>query len=95
MLGNGGTETGPTRGYVSAYDSDNGDLAWRFYIVPGNPKDGFENSAMEMAAETLKVISRTGAVLYEHILIYDALYGETRKISIQKRSDCPVCGKAS
>ena len=48
-----------------------------------------------MAVETLKVISRTGDVLYTHMMIYDALYGETRKIAIQKRSDCPVCGKAS
>ena len=54
LLGNGGTETGPTRGYVSAYDTETGDLAWRFYIVPGNPEDGFENPAMEMAAKTWK-----------------------------------------
>jgi len=52
LIGNGGTESGPTRGYVSAYDSDTGELAWRFYIVPGNPADGFENDAMKMAAET-------------------------------------------
>jgi quinohemoprotein ethanol dehydrogenase len=52
IIGNGGTENGPTRGYVSAYDADNGSLAWRFYIVPGNPADGFENDAMKMAAKT-------------------------------------------
>jgi quinohemoprotein ethanol dehydrogenase len=52
LIGNGGTEGGATRGYVTAYDANTGDLAWRFYIVPGNPADGFENPAMEMAAKT-------------------------------------------
>jgi PQQ-dependent dehydrogenase (methanol/ethanol family) len=51
IIGNGGGELG-VRGYVSAYDSETGELAWRFYTVPGNPADGFESSAMEMAAET-------------------------------------------
>ena len=52
LIGNGGTEHGPTRGYVTAYDAETGEQAWRFYIVPGNPADGFENEAMRMAAET-------------------------------------------
>ena len=52
LIGNGGTENGPTRGWVAAYDADTGAEAWRFYIVPGNPADGFENEAMKMAAET-------------------------------------------
>ena len=51
VIGHGGAEYG-TRGYVSAYDADNGEQLWRFYTVPGNPADGFESSAMEMAAET-------------------------------------------
>ena len=52
LIGNGGTENGPTRGWVTAYDADTGEEAWKFYIVPGNPADGFENEAMEMAAKT-------------------------------------------
>jgi quinohemoprotein ethanol dehydrogenase len=52
LIGNGGTEHGPSRGYVTAYDAETGKQAWRFYIVPGNPADGFENAAMEMAAKT-------------------------------------------
>lgn len=51
VIGNGGAEMG-VRGYVSAYDADSGELAWRFYTVPGNPADGFENKAMETAAKT-------------------------------------------
>ncbi|MCA6078747.1 PQQ-dependent dehydrogenase, methanol/ethanol family [Fulvivirga sedimenti] len=52
LIGNGGTENGPTRGWVTAYDADTGEEAWKFYMVPGNPADGFENEAMEMAAKT-------------------------------------------
>ncbi len=52
LIGNGGTEAGPSRGYVTAYDAETGAQAWRFWIVPGNPADGFENEAMAMAAET-------------------------------------------
>lgn len=40
------------RGYVSAYAADTGKMVWRFYTVPGNPADGFENAAMQKAAET-------------------------------------------
>jgi quinohemoprotein ethanol dehydrogenase len=52
VIGNGGTENGPSRGWVTAYDANTGKEAWKFYIVPGNPADGFENKAMEMAAKT-------------------------------------------
>lgn len=51
VIGNGGAEMG-VRGYVTAYDAESGEMAWRFYTVPGNPADGFENDAMEMAAKT-------------------------------------------
>jgi quinohemoprotein ethanol dehydrogenase len=40
------------RGYFSAYDADSGKLVWRFYTVPGNPRDGFESPEMELAAKT-------------------------------------------
>lgn len=52
LIGNGGTEMGPTRGYVTAYDAATGAQVWRFFIVPGNPADGFESEAMAMAAKT-------------------------------------------
>ena len=45
-----------------------------------------------MAAETLKMITGAGDVLCHEMLIYDALYGETRKIKLLKRDECPVCG---
>lgn len=51
FIGNAGAEYG-VRGYVSAYDSGTGKLAWRFYTVPGDPAKGFESPAMERAAKT-------------------------------------------
>ncbi len=51
VIGNGGAEYG-VRGYVTAYDIDTGKQVWRFYLVPGNPKDGFEDKAQAMAAKT-------------------------------------------
>tara|TARA_R110001592_G_scaffold337300_1_gene623686 strand:+ start:299955 stop:302114 length:2160 start_codon:yes stop_codon:yes gene_type:complete len=51
LIGNGGAEFG-VRGYISAYDVNSGDMQWRFYTIPGNPEDGFENDAMKRAAET-------------------------------------------
>ncbi len=51
VIGNGGAEHG-VRGYISAYDAQTGNLAWRFFTVPGNPADGFEHPELEMAAAT-------------------------------------------
>jgi PQQ-dependent dehydrogenase (methanol/ethanol family) len=53
IIGNSGAEFG-VRGYVSAYDAETGELAWRWHTVPGNPASGFENEAMRRAAETWK-----------------------------------------
>ena len=53
LIGNGGAELG-VRGYVSAYDSGNGNLLWRFYTVPGDPKVGFENETVARIATTWK-----------------------------------------
>ncbi|MFK7896281.1 MAG: PQQ-dependent dehydrogenase, methanol/ethanol family [Myxococcota bacterium] len=52
IMGFGGAEFTGTRGYVSAYDAETGELAWRFYTVPGNPDEGFETEQMRQAAET-------------------------------------------
>ncbi|MDZ7689793.1 MAG: PQQ-dependent dehydrogenase, methanol/ethanol family [Balneolaceae bacterium] len=51
IIGNGGAEYG-VRGYVSAYDAENGNLVWRTYTVPGNPSEPFESEAMEEAVKT-------------------------------------------
>jgi len=51
VIGNGGAEYG-VRGYVTAYDVEDGEQLWRTFTVPGNPADGFESEAMARAAET-------------------------------------------
>jgi quinohemoprotein ethanol dehydrogenase len=51
LIGNGGAEYG-VRGYVSAYDAATGELAWRFYTVPGDPSKPFEHPELEHAATT-------------------------------------------
>jgi len=51
IIGNGGAEF-PVRGFISAYDAESGELAWRFYTVPGDPSLPFENEAMRHAATT-------------------------------------------
>ena len=51
MIGNGGAEYG-VRGYISAYDTNTGELVWRFYTIPGDPSEPFEQPELEKAAET-------------------------------------------
>jgi hypothetical protein len=45
-----------------------------------------------MAAEALKLLSDAGTALRGDMLIYDALYGETRKLKMTARTDCAICG---
>ncbi|MGB7317204.1 MAG: molybdopterin-synthase adenylyltransferase MoeB [Planktotalea sp.] len=45
-----------------------------------------------MAQEAIKLITGAGTVLRGEMLIYDALFGETRKLSLKPRPDCPICG---
>ena len=52
FIGNGSSESGRRRGYVTAYDAETGELDWRFYLVPGDPSQPFEHPAMELAAKT-------------------------------------------
>ncbi|HTC89186.1 MAG TPA: PQQ-dependent dehydrogenase, methanol/ethanol family [Bryobacteraceae bacterium] len=42
----------PIRGFFDAYDVATGHRAWRFYTVPGNPANPYENEAMRKAAKT-------------------------------------------
>jgi alcohol dehydrogenase (cytochrome c)/quinohemoprotein ethanol dehydrogenase len=51
IIGNGGAEFG-VRGFVAAYDADDGEQLWKFYTVPegGDPKDA--PAYLQKAAET-------------------------------------------
>ena len=51
-IGNGGADMGGVRGYVSAYNTSDGSLEWRFFTVPGDPSLPFEHPELEMAAKT-------------------------------------------
>ena len=51
VIGNGGAEYG-VRGYVTAYDAETGNQAWRWFTVPGDPAKPFEDESMAAAAKT-------------------------------------------
>ncbi|SDJ04717.1 HesA/MoeB/ThiF family protein [Aliiruegeria lutimaris] len=44
-----------------------------------------------MAVEAVKVLSGAGEPLRGRMLIYDALYAETRQFMLSQRPDCPIC----
>lgn len=52
FTGNSCMDSGKVRGYVTAYDVNTGREKWRWFTVPGDPSEGYENEAMEMAAKT-------------------------------------------
>lgn len=47
-----------------------------------------------MAVEAVKELTEAGAGLVGRLVIYDALWGETRTMTVAPRADCPVCGGA-
>ena len=62
FLGNAGSESEEgDRGYVSAYDANDGSLLWRFYIVPSDDPAENNTAALKMAAKTW-----TGETLAKH-----------------------------
>ena len=51
VIGNSGADIG-VRGYVSAYDPENGKRVWRFFVVPEGPNDAPENEDVAAALKT-------------------------------------------
>lgn len=51
IIGNAGAEF-DARGYITAYDTATGDQRWRFFTVPGDPREGFEHPELKVAAST-------------------------------------------
>ncbi|MBU6267274.1 MAG: PQQ-binding-like beta-propeller repeat protein [Sphingomonadales bacterium] len=76
VIGFGGGDYSAVRGYVTGYDLKTGKKLWRFYTVPGNPANGFEDKAQEQAAKTWNgdwwKFGGGGAVW--HAMTYDAKY---------------------
>ena len=46
-----------------------------------------------MAVEAIKLLAGAGEPLLGRMMIYDALYGESRIIKLGRRPECPICGK--
>ena len=51
FIGEAGSEF-EQRGYLAAYDADNGKELWRWWVVPGDPSKPFEQPELAMAAKT-------------------------------------------
>ncbi|WP_370399118.1 HesA/MoeB/ThiF family protein [Sulfitobacter sp. JB4-11] len=48
-----------------------------------------------MAVEAVKLITGAGTAARGQMLIYDALHGENRQITLAPRKGCPICGSNS
>lgn len=93
-------------GQISVFDPARGTPCYQC-IFPQAPAPGLAPSCAEagvigplpgvigsmMAVEAIKVIAQAGAPLYGEMLIYDALYGESRKMVLKPRPDCPICAR--
>lgn len=92
-------------GQVSVFDPAQGAPCYRC-IFPEAPAAGLAPSCAEagvlspltgvvgsmMAVEAIKAITGAGEGLKGRMMIYDALYGETRIIRLARRADCETCG---
>ncbi len=48
-----------------------------------------------MAGEAIKFVTGAGQTLQGSLLIYDALWGESRKLRVERDPSCKVCGRES
>ncbi len=92
-------------GQLSVFDPTNGAPCYQC-IFPQAPAPHLAPSCAEagvigplpgvigsmMAVEAVKVVTGAGTALRGQMVIYDALYGESRTIGVARRNDCPVCG---
>lgn len=76
-------------------------------IFPQKPAEGMAPTCAEagvfaplpgvigamMAGEAIKFVIKSTQPMIGEMLIYDALYGESRKFTIKQRPDCPICGQ--
>ncbi|CAN7586712.1 PQQ-dependent dehydrogenase, methanol/ethanol family [Phenylobacterium sp. LjRoot219] len=54
IIGHGGADISPARGYVTAYDAMTGKQLWRFYTVPGDPSKPATSKAEQIMRPTWK-----------------------------------------
>lgn len=93
-------------GQLSLYDPARGAPCYAC-VFPQAPAPGLAPSCAEagvvgalpgvvgsmMAAEAIKAITGAGASARGRLMIYDALWGESRQIAVKRRADCAVCGQ--
>ena len=91
-------------GQLSVFDPKSGTPCYKC-IFPGAPAPELAPSCADagvigplpgvigamMAQEAIKLITGAGSVLRSEMLIYDGLYGETRKMTLKPRAYCPIC----
>ncbi|MCW1954431.1 MAG: HesA/MoeB/ThiF family protein [Roseobacter sp.] len=91
-------------GQLSVFDPARGGPCYQC-IFPQAPAEGLAPSCSEagvvaplpgiigsmMALETVKLITGAGHILRGEMLIYDGLYGESRKIKLAPRDGCLLC----
>lgn len=91
-------------GQISVYDPANNAPCYAC-IFPKAPAAGLVPSCAEagvigplpgaigsiMAVEAVKLITGAGDPLRGRLMIYDALYADTRTIGLKRRDDCAVC----
>lgn len=91
-------------GQISLYDPARGGPCFQC-VFPERPAAGLVPTCAEagvvaplpgvfgamMALEAIKALTGAGDTLRGSLMIYDGLYGETRKIAIRSRPDCPIC----
>ncbi|MCK0095172.1 molybdopterin-synthase adenylyltransferase MoeB [Yoonia sp. F2084L] len=91
-------------GQISVYDPAKGTPCYEC-VFPEAPDPSLVPSCAEagvigplpgvigamMAVEAVKLITVAGDPLAGRLLIYDALYAQTRTIGAKPRADCPVC----
>ena len=91
-------------GQVSVFDPARGAPCYQC-VFPERPAPGLVPSCAEagvlgplpgvlgamMAVETVKLITKAGEPLLGRMMIYDALYGETRTITVTRRESCDIC----
>lgn len=92
-------------GQISTYDPAKGAPCYQC-VFPQAPAPGLAPSCAEagvlgplpgvvgsmMAVEAVKEITGAGQGLRGRMMLYDALYGENRVMTLKRRTDCPVCG---
>ncbi len=91
-------------GQISLYDPANGGPCYQC-VFPEAPAEGLAPNCAQagvmgalagvmgsmMAGEAIKLITGAGQVLRGELLMYDALYGEIRKLKTTARPSCPIC----